>query len=96
MSKWHDFVLEHAKFPFPQPSELERSIGATGTISLIEGVGLLRPEWKATTDIEKPVMETTPSTVFEFGVKTPVIGYPSNLFCRSLVAFGTFTNFLVP
>lgn len=45
MSKWHDFLLEHAKFPFPQPSE-HRSIGATD-ISPIE-VGLLRPEWKAT------------------------------------------------
>ena len=44
MSKWHDFLLEHAKFPFPHPVE-DRSVGTTD-ISQIE-VGLLSREWKA-------------------------------------------------
>jgi len=44
MSKWHDFLLEHAKFPFPHPSE-DKSIGTTD-ISQIE-VGLLERVWKA-------------------------------------------------
>ncbi|KAF5379222.1 hypothetical protein D9615_005925 [Tricholomella constricta] len=43
MSNLHDFLVKHAKFPFPQPDE-DRSIDATD-ISLIE-VGLLEREWK--------------------------------------------------
>jgi hypothetical protein len=53
MSKWHEFLLEHAKFPFPQQHpnipfhqlDEDTSVG-TADISQIE-VGLLRPEWKA-------------------------------------------------
>ena len=44
MKKLHDFLVEHAKFPFPQPDE-NRSVGATD-ISLFE-VGLLESRWKA-------------------------------------------------
>jgi hypothetical protein len=44
MSKLHDFLLEHAKFPFPHPDE-GRSAGTTD-ISGIE-VELLEGEWKA-------------------------------------------------
>jgi len=44
MSKWHDFLLEYAKFPFPHPDE-DISAGTTD-ISQIE-VGWLRREWKA-------------------------------------------------
>ena len=40
----HDFLVEHAKFPFPQPKEGSSS-GTTG-VSLIE-VALLEREWKA-------------------------------------------------
>jgi hypothetical protein len=43
MSKLHDFLLEHAKFPFPDVED-DRSVGTTD-ISEIE-VGLLG-EWKA-------------------------------------------------
>ena len=42
--KLHDFLVEHAKFPFPLPSE-DCSVGTTD-ISALE-VGLLKPEWKA-------------------------------------------------
>ena len=55
MSKWHEFPLEHAKFPFPQLNkhpnipfhqlDEDTSVAIVG-ISQIE-VGLLRPEWKA-------------------------------------------------
>jgi hypothetical protein len=44
MSNLHDFLVEHAKFPFPQPNE-GPSAGTTD-ISLIE-VPLLEREWKA-------------------------------------------------
>jgi hypothetical protein len=44
MLKLHDFLVEHAKFPFPLPSE-DCSVGTTD-ISALE-VGLLKPEWKA-------------------------------------------------
>lgn len=40
----HDFLVEHAKFPFPVPNEL-RSAGATD-ISQFE-VSMLDREWKA-------------------------------------------------
>ena len=44
MSNLHDFLVEHAEFPFPQPNE-GPSAGTTD-ISLIE-VPLLEREWKA-------------------------------------------------
>jgi hypothetical protein len=44
MSNFHDFLVKHAMFPFPEPDEA-RSIGSTD-ISEIE-VGLLETEWKA-------------------------------------------------
>jgi hypothetical protein len=44
MSKLHDFLVEHAKFPFPAPSG-HLSAGTTD-ISPFD-VGLLEPEWKA-------------------------------------------------
>ena len=44
MSKWHDFLVEHAKFPFPHPYELG-SVGSTD-ISEFEAE-LLKPEWKS-------------------------------------------------
>ena len=40
----HDFLVEHAKFPFPRPDE-DRTVNTTD-ISLLE-VGLLETEWKA-------------------------------------------------
>jgi hypothetical protein len=45
MTKLHDFLVEHAKFPFPQPAN--RSVG-TADISSISSfdVGLLEREWK--------------------------------------------------
>ena len=42
--KLHDFLVEHAKFPFPLPNE-DRTAGTTD-ISLFE-VGLLEGKWKA-------------------------------------------------
>jgi hypothetical protein len=42
--KLHDFLVEHAKFPFPRPDEC-RTAGTTD-ISVFE-VGLLEREWKA-------------------------------------------------
>jgi hypothetical protein len=46
MTTWRDFLVEHAKFPFPFPRTVEyRSVGTTDT-SPFE-VGLLSPEWKA-------------------------------------------------
>jgi hypothetical protein len=45
MSKWHDFLVEYAKFPFPLPDE-SRTVGTTD-ISDLE-VGLLETRvWKA-------------------------------------------------
>ena len=44
MSNLHDFLVEHAKFPFPQPEE-DQSAGTTD-VSHIE-VALLEREWKA-------------------------------------------------
>ncbi|KIL63596.1 hypothetical protein M378DRAFT_12032 [Amanita muscaria Koide BX008] len=43
--KLHDFLVEHAKFPFPHPDELQTA-DTTG-ISEFEA-GLLEREWKAT------------------------------------------------
>jgi hypothetical protein len=40
----HDFLVEHAKFPFPSPDE-DRTAGTTD-ISQFE-VGLLKREWRA-------------------------------------------------
>ena len=42
--KLHDFLVEHAKFPFPSLNE-DRTVGTTD-ISQFE-VGLLEREWKA-------------------------------------------------
>ena len=44
MSKWHDFLVEHAKFPFPYPDEARPII--TTDISQIEA-GTLSRDWKA-------------------------------------------------
>jgi hypothetical protein len=44
MSKLHDFLVEHAKFPFPHLGELQS--GDTTDISELE-VALLESEWKA-------------------------------------------------
>ena len=44
MKKLHDFLVEHAKFPFPQPDE-DQSVGVTD-ISQFE-VALLESKWKA-------------------------------------------------
>jgi hypothetical protein len=44
MANFHDFLEEHAKFPFPQPDEL-RSVSTTD-VSQLE-VALLQDEWKA-------------------------------------------------
>ena len=41
MSKLHDFVVEHAKFPFPPPDE-GRSVGTTDISEL--NVNLLETE----------------------------------------------------
>lgn len=43
--KLHDFLVEHAKFPFPHPDELQTA--DTTDISEFEA-GLLEREWKAT------------------------------------------------
>ena len=45
MSNLHDFLVEHAMFPFPQPSNEGPSVDTTD-ISLVEGP-LLEREWKA-------------------------------------------------
>ncbi|KAF8344431.1 hypothetical protein F5887DRAFT_1272389 [Amanita rubescens] len=45
MSNLHDFLVEHATFPFPQPTNEGLSVGITD-ISLVE-VPLLEREWKA-------------------------------------------------
>ena len=42
--KLHDFLLEHAMFPFPHPNE-DRTAGITD-VSQFE-VGMLEKEWKA-------------------------------------------------
>jgi hypothetical protein len=44
MSELHDFLVEHAKFPFPHPTE-DRSAN-TADVSVFE-VGVLEREWKA-------------------------------------------------
>jgi hypothetical protein len=44
MVKFHDFLVEHAKFPFPLPDELRTA--DTTDVSDFE-VGLLEREWKA-------------------------------------------------
>jgi hypothetical protein len=44
MAKFHNFLVEHAKFPFPLPDEL-RTVDTTD-VSDFE-VGLLEREWKA-------------------------------------------------
>jgi hypothetical protein len=43
MSKLHDFLVEHAKFPFPPPDE-DRSVGTTDISEL--DVDLIEIEWK--------------------------------------------------
>jgi hypothetical protein len=44
MSSFHDFLVEHAKFPFPEP-DVTKTVGSTD-ISVIE-VGRLGKRWKA-------------------------------------------------
>lgn len=44
MVNFHNFLVEHGKFPFPHPDELQSA--DTTNISQIE-VGLLEREWKA-------------------------------------------------
>ena len=44
MATFYDFLVEHAKFPFPDPDE-SHSVDTTD-ITPVE-VGLLEPEWKA-------------------------------------------------
>ena len=44
MANFHDFLVEHAKFPFPLPDELQ-SASATD-ISIFEA-GLIPNEWRA-------------------------------------------------
>jgi hypothetical protein len=44
MAKIHDFLVEHAKFPFPLPDE-SRTVDTTDVSDL--EVGLLEREWKA-------------------------------------------------
>jgi hypothetical protein len=44
MSNFHDFLVKHAKFYFPEPDEA-KSVGSTD-ISSFE-VGMLDPHWKA-------------------------------------------------
>ena len=46
MSNLYDFLVEHAMFPFPQPSENEGPSADTTDISLVE-VPLLERAWKA-------------------------------------------------
>lgn len=44
MSKLYDFLVDHAKFPFPRPDELQ----AAGTTDISEfEIALLKTEWKA-------------------------------------------------
>jgi hypothetical protein len=44
MVKWRDFLVEHAKFPFPETDEN----GAVNTTDISPyDVGLLEPQWKA-------------------------------------------------
>jgi hypothetical protein len=45
MTTWHEFLLEHAKFPFPRLDE-SRSVGTTH-VSTIEAQAI-DPSWKAT------------------------------------------------
>jgi hypothetical protein len=45
MANFHDFLVEHAKFPFPLPDELESP--SPTNISSFE-IGILEREWKAT------------------------------------------------
>jgi len=45
MVKLHDFLVEHAKFPFPPVGEIRRTVDTTD-ISYFE-VGLLARNWKA-------------------------------------------------
>lgn len=44
MSKFHDFLVEYAKFPFPIPGE-DEFVGTTDVSSF--EVGLLEKEWRA-------------------------------------------------
>src|SRR6266849_7739925 len=46
MAKFHDFLVERAKFPFPLPDERRTVDSDTTDISDFE-VGLLEREWKA-------------------------------------------------
>jgi hypothetical protein len=44
MTTWRDFLVEHAKFPFPHP--VENGTVSTTDVSVLD-VGLLEREWKA-------------------------------------------------
>ncbi|KAH9017321.1 hypothetical protein EDB85DRAFT_2096490 [Lactarius pseudohatsudake] len=44
MTTWREFLLEHAKFPFPDPVE-NRTVGTTDIF--LEEVGVIAPEWRA-------------------------------------------------
>jgi hypothetical protein len=44
MSTLHDFLVEHAKFPFPPFNE---DLASSATDISTSDVGLLEPEWKA-------------------------------------------------
>lgn len=46
MTSWREFLVEHAKFPFPVPQKRIDDSDSTTDISPVE-VGLLAPEWKA-------------------------------------------------
>jgi hypothetical protein len=46
MTTWRDFLVEHAKFPFPRLDKVRPDAHGTTDISLVEA-GLLAPEWKA-------------------------------------------------
>ncbi|KAH9014661.1 hypothetical protein EDB85DRAFT_2097786 [Lactarius pseudohatsudake] len=44
MTTWREFLLEHAKFPLPDPVE-NRTVGTTDIF--LEEVGVIAPEWRA-------------------------------------------------
>jgi hypothetical protein len=46
MTTWQEFLVEHAKFPFPSLDKVTPDGHGTTDISLVEA-GLLAPEWKA-------------------------------------------------
>ncbi|KAF8326953.1 hypothetical protein F5887DRAFT_1074775 [Amanita rubescens] len=67
MSKWNDFLVEHAKFPFPHPDK-GRSIQTTD-ISQIEA-GSIRREWKANRAVtgDTPVQKFCHSLTLELDI----------------------------